>query len=264
MRIVVTRPAREAREWAAFFAARHHQPVELPLIDIAPAIDREALSRVWESVSSEPGQLPAVPYAAAMFVSANAVDHFFAARPPKAAGLPFARAWAPGPGTGTALRANGMPPEQIDEPRADAAQFDSETLWPVVAHQIVPGSKVLVVRGGDTVGQPHGRDWLAAQVRQAGGESHDLVAYVRRSVVWTPQQRTTATDAAQDGSIWLFSSSEAVGNLAALLPGQDWRDARAVATHERIAQAVRNIGFGRVRTSRPQREDVLASIESPQ
>jgi uroporphyrinogen-III synthase len=263
MRIVVTRPAREAREWAAFFASHLHQPVALPLIDIAPALDRQALANVWKLALDEaiPGQ---VPYKAAMFVSANAVDHFFAARPAKAAGLPFARAWAPGPGTGNALRANGMPPAQIDEPQADVAQFDSEALWPLVAQQITSGSRVLVVRGGDASGQAQGRDWLAAQVREAGGECHDLVAYVRRIAVWTPEQKALASEAASDGSVWLFSSSEAVANLAALLPAQDWSSARAVATHERISQAARHIGFGRVRTSRPQRADVLASIELPQ
>lgn len=274
MRIVVTRHAREAREWAAFFSAHQHHPVELPLIDIAPAADRQALARVWASVapgpsaslavSHAPVPYPAVPYAAAMFVSANAVNHFFAARPAKASGLPFGRAWAPGPGTGNALRANGMPPGQIDEPASGAAQFDSEALWPVVSSQIGNGSRVLLVRGGDAQGRASGRDWLAAQVREAGGQCEDIVAYVRRSVVWTPQQQQIAVEAARDGSVWLFSSSEAVGNLAALLPGQDWSDARAVATHERISEAVRNIGFGRVRTSRPQQADVLASIELPQ
>jgi uroporphyrinogen-III synthase len=46
------------------------------------------------------------------------------------------------------------------------------------------------------------------------------------------------------------------------LPGQSWAQARALATHPRIAQAVRALGFASVRESRPAFDDVLASIES--
>jgi uroporphyrinogen-III synthase len=62
--------------------------------------------------------------------------------------------------------------------------------------------------------------------------------------------------------VWLFSSSEAVANLRALLPDQSWQQARAVATHPRIAQAARDAGFAVVCESRPALADVVASIES--
>ena len=65
-----------------------------------------------------------------------------------------------------------------------------------------------------------------------------------------------------DGSLWLLSSSQALEHLCAALPGQDWRQARALATHPRIAQAARNAGFGEVRECRPALADVAASIES--
>jgi len=62
--------------------------------------------------------------------------------------------------------------------------------------------------------------------------------------------------------VWLFSSSEAIANLQLLAPGQSWQQARAVATHPRIAQAARAAGFGVVWESRASLDDVLASIES--
>ncbi len=71
-----------------------------------------------------------------------------------------------------------------------------------------------------------------------------------------------AQRAAGDGSVWLFSSSEAIANLGRLLPQQDWSGARAIATHERIAQAARNAGFGVVCPSRPAEADVVAALES--
>ena len=67
---------------------------------------------------------------------------------------------------------------------------------------------------------------------------------------------------ATDGSVWLFSSSEAVTNLCALAGGQSWSQARAVATHPRIALAARAAGFARVCEARPAMAELVASIES--
>ena len=76
------------------------------------------------------------------------------------------------------------------------------------------------------------------------------------------RSRDLATAASRDGSIWLFSSSEALAHLRGLLPAVDWHAARAVATHERIAQAAREAGFGRVGLASPRLADLVASIES--
>ena len=70
--------------------------------------------------------------------------------------------------------------------------------------------------------------------------------------------------AAHDGAVWIFSSSEAIANLVSQCPHQSWRHARAVATHQRIAQAAREAGFAVVCESRPSLQDVMASIESLQ
>lgn len=261
MRILVTRPLREAQEWVQALQQDGHDARALPLIGIGPAPDAAALQQAWHRLGE---------YQGAMFVSANAVAGFFEARPAGVADFSSARiatrAWATGPGTRQALLRAHVPLERIDAPPADAAQFDSEALWQIVGAGVGPGSRVLIVRGGDAAdgasSQGAGRDWFARHVHDAGGAVDFVVSYQRVRPPLDAGQLQRAQEAARDGTVWLFSSSEAIHNLQASLPGQDWRGARAVATHPRIAQAARAAGFAVVRESRPALADVCASIES--
>ena len=268
MRVIVTRPEREARGWSQELSARGLDPLVLPLITIGAVTDqsaRQALELAWQ-------RLP--EYFAVMFVSGNAVAHFFASKLPVAV-TPSAwsaidlgatwdlspRCWAPGPGTVQALQHAGVAARAIEAPDAQAGQFDSEALWQRVGSGVTAGARVLIVRGSDG-GASAGRDWLARQLAGAGALVEVVVAYERRAPVFSPQQAALAQQAAQDGSIWLFSSSQAIHHLTQLLPAQNWRQARAVATHPRIAQTARDAGFGVVCESRPTLDDVVASIES--
>lgn len=271
MRVIVTRPAREAAQWVQELSQQGVQAQALPLIQVGPVPELAPLQAAWR-------QLPA--FAAVMFVSANAAEQFFAAKPASASTSAFTaegalqpRAWATGPGTTAALLRAGVAPAVLDAPPADAAQFDSEALWARVSHQVQAGSRVLIVRGRDAVAAGAadtfapdaagvGRDWLAQRLQQAGARVEWVVAYQRTAPVWLAPERALAQQAASDGSVWLFSSTQAVTHLLALLPGQVWTAARAVATHARIAQALRNAGFGTVTESRPTLRDVMASIES--
>jgi uroporphyrinogen-III synthase len=243
MRVIVTRPAAEAAEWLQALRSRGFDAIGLPLIEIAAPADPLPLQRAWARIDS---------YRAAMFVSANAVRGFFAA---KMAGTAFgARAWATGAGTRNALLAAGVPAAQVDSPPADAAQFDSEALWEVVQHQCEAGCRVLLVRGGE------GRDWLGERLLERGVAVETVMAYSRRRPQWDAAQEALAASAS--GDAWLFSSSEAIANLRALAPQLQWRSARAIATHPRIAQAARDAGFGVVCESRPAVPDVVAALES--
>jgi uroporphyrinogen-III synthase len=251
MRVIVTRPAQEGQGWVERLRAHGVEALALPLIVIDAARETAPLRDAWQRLGS---------FRAVMFVSGNAVRGFFAHQP---AGQVFdLRAWAPGPGTANALLQAGVDAALIDGPAFDAAQFDSEALWLRVAPQARRGDTVLIVRGGAAQGHATGREWLGEQLAQAGARSEAVVAYVRRAPEWSAAQRALAAGAAADGSVWLFSSSEALGHLRMLMPGQDWRRARAVATHPRIAQAARDVGFGRVDLCRPAFEDVLGSLQS--
>jgi uroporphyrinogen-III synthase len=253
VRVVVTRPESEARRWLEDLRGRGFEALPLSLIAISPVAQPAALQAAWRQLAQ---------WQTVMFVSGNAVRQFFAEKPPGVAWPARTRAWATGTGTQEALLQAGVAAALIDAPAASAAQFDSETLWLQVRSQVAPGSRVLVVRGGDAEGAAAGRDWLAEQLHGAGAAVEIVVAYLRRAPVWSEAQCQLARDAAGADSAWLFSSSQAIAHLRALLPGQDWAQARAVATHPRIAQAARDAGFGVVCESRPTLEAVMAALES--
>lgn len=251
MPVIVTRPEQEARQLVQRLQDRGIAARALPLIAIGGAPDPQSLVQAWQGLAQ---------FRAAMFVSGNAAREFCACRPADA--VFDTRAWTTGPGTRDALVQCGVPADRIDMPPADAAQFDSEALWAVVRPQVRAGDRVLIVRGGDADGQASGRDWLRDQLVAAGAQPDTVVAYVRGLPSWDAAQRADAAAGAGDGSVWLFSSSEAVANLKQLLPGQSWAGSKAVATHPRIAQAVRSAGFGVVQETRPPFEAVLAALES--
>ena len=268
MRVIVTRPANEARKWVDALTDAGYDARALPLIGVLPAPDPSAVVASWLRLKT---------FNAVMFVSGNAVDHFFALKPALAPEFTEEdatqiRAFVTGPGSFSALRRVQVNAQRIDMPDRDTGQFDSETLWQVVAPRVRSGYRVLIVRGtggavnpgGNTQESPHGvgRDWFADQVRAAGGVVEFVVAYQRRSPELLASEREVARQAATDGSVWLFSSSEAIGNLVAAFPDQNWSRAKAVVTHSRIAQAAREAGFSVVCESRPTLAAIMASIES--
>ena len=289
-RVIVTRPAADAPAWVEPLRRAGFDVDALPLIDIGPAQapgSALALQRAWASLAD---------YAACFFVSGNAASFFFKSNQPLVTdsiasgainnealtarmpdfGWPATlRCMAPGPGTAKALRAAGVPEAQIDTPPAGSQQFDSQTVWQQLTPRDWRGQRVLIVRGDsppshdvpDTASDnpvAPGRDWIAQQWTTAGALVDFLVVYQRCAPRWTAAQQARARAASADGSVWLFSSSEAVGNLQGLaeLAGTDWRNARAVATHPRIAARVRAAGWGVVTTSRPTLADITRSIES--
>ena len=264
MRVIVTRPGPQAGKWVQAFRNAGMDALSLPLINICPVTDPEPVAAAWRSLLTND---------ALMFVSANAVEHFFGLRPESIAMDPTRagpRYWATGPGTVAALLAAGVVTEQIDAPDVAAVQFDSEALWQVVQSQVCSGWRVTVVRGNTEAEQPDGgltgkglgRDWLAEQLSEKGVEVEFVVAYERCAPVLQPGAVALVQFAAADASVWLFSSSEAVSNLLAIAAGVQWGSARAVTTHARIAAAAREAGFGVVCESRPDLAALIASIES--
>ena len=261
MRLIVTRPRREAQQWVLDLSAQGFEALALPLINIGPVDNAEALTSAWQHLSD---------YVAVMFVSANAVAYFFESNKhsdhgDRAVPAIKTRAWATGPGTTRALLKAGVAPEWLDAPALEAAQFDSEALWHRVSDQVTPGTRVLIVRGQDaagigSTGSGVGREWLAERIVHAGGTVDFVVSYQRSAPTFSPFEQALAQQAAIDGSVWLFSSSEALTHLVNKLPGQSFAGALALATHPRIAQAAKDAGFGRVLESRPTLADVIECL----
>jgi len=296
MRVIVTRPETDAQAWVDAIQKAGHEAVYLPLIEIGPAPDTQAVDLAWQ-------QWPR--WQAVMFVSAQAVRMFFAQRTHQ---VPIEtkhssqdsaevlgesagpRYWATGPGTRQALIEAGVAINRIDAPSGESAQFDSEALWQVVAPSLKKQAPVLIVRGNEDTSESNapttthaspspspspspsnnqpvnpqgvGRDWLAQQIVEAGASVEFVAAYSRRPPRWSAQQLGIAKKAASDGSVWCLSSSQAVLHLQAQLPLLKWDLARCVATHARIAQTARDLGFLKIVQTRPVLSDVLASLES--
>ncbi|MES2531610.1 MAG: uroporphyrinogen-III synthase [Pseudomonadota bacterium] len=251
-RVIVTRPAQESARWVDALRAAGLEAVPLPLIRINAMSDTAALQQARDHLRD---------YGALMFVSAAAVVHFFDGVVAVPASV---RCWATGPGTARALRQAGVGAGAIDMPSEDAAQFDSEALWALVRPQVLTGTRVLVVRGGDAEGRPSGRDWLAREIAAAGGRVDTVVAYRRLPPSFDENDERLATEGAAGQWLWLFSSSEAIGNLRRAAPDLHWQGAIAVATHPRIAEAARDAGFGVVHVCPPALPALVASIESLQ
>lgn len=285
-RVIVTRPARDAANWVEKLTNSGFKAQALPLIEIGPVSNLAGtglLQDAWRDCND---------YAACMFVSGNAVQYFFQQRTAVAQSNRLQKAinnialealnpWpaslrflAPGPGTAAELLAAGVPAAQIDSPPFEAGQFDSEALWQVVGQRDWSGKRVLVLRGQTNGTAPQtaaGRDWLAERFLAAGAQVDRLSVYQRSAPKLTGGQIQLVKNASRDGSVWLFSSSEALANLMKqpLLAGAeggsaglDWRSARAIATHPRIAQAVRAAGWGVVRESRPMLADTVEALRS--
>lgn len=237
LRLIVTRPAAQAADWVQQLAAFGLQAQALPLLGIEPVHDPAPLRAAWHALPS---------CKLVVFVSPNAVQHFFAVAP--ASAWPRAvLAGSTGPGTTQALRQAGVPVGQIVEPAAEAAQFDTEALWSRLQSMAWSAQRVLVVRG------ENGRDWLADVLRGHGAQVDFIAAYRRTPPRLDAAGHALLADACSHPAqhLWLFSSSEAVGCLHALAPAADWSQGRALASHPRIAQAARELGFGWVQLTAP-------------
>lgn len=249
-RVLVTRPARQAADWVTRLRAAGIDAAALPLIAIDAAPDPAALRSAWEQLRQ---------MRLAVFVSPNAAECFFSARPPAVSWPAGTRAAAVGPGTSRVLRALGVAAAQIVEPANTAPQFDSEALWEQLRGTDWRGAKVLIVRGDG------GREWLAQTLRAQGADVSHVCAYRRSAPCLENAQRDLLAAALLEPQrhLWFFSSSEAIANLETIAgPGADWSHARALATHPRIAESAQRLGFERVAQAHPAFDAVSACIQS--
>jgi len=249
MRVLVTRPQRQATAWVDSLREHGIDAAALPLIGIAGAPEPAAVVQAWATLHER---------RLVVFVSPNAVQSFFDLMPPGTGWAAGVLAASPGPGTTRILARLGVPQALIVEPAADAAQFDSESLWASLAVRDWHGASVLVVRG---VG---GRDWLVDRLTGAGASVDDVAAYARAAPAFGPAEQRlfdTALDAPRR-HVWLFSSSEAIDRLQALADAERWAAATAIATHPRIAARAQQLGFARVIACRPTLDAVVACIQS--
>jgi uroporphyrinogen-III synthase len=275
--------------WLQALQAADFDVLTLPLIAIESRADSPAVWAEWSGLQRN---------SAVMFVSANAVRHWFAGslaysqkwldamQQPVYQGP---RCWVPGPGTASALLQLGVPLHLIDQPRADAAQFDSEALWQVVRPQLAllqqrdvqtpASSRVLVVRGqthgavdnANNTNKPNetgqGRNWLAYQCKTMGMTVAHIAVYERVVPAYDGAvQRLLNQAAAAPHAIWLASSAQGWRNLEQLIElwggGDVLHQQRVLATHPTIADSVRALGWNQVVACRSALHDVLRALVS--
>ena len=252
MRLIVTRPAEQSAIWVDALTEQGVDALALPLIGVGPASDPTMVTAAWRELDAT---------GLAMFVSANAVRHFFDHRPAAHPWPGDTIAASTGPGTTAALTTAGVPSAQIVEPAPDSAQFDSESLWRRLLDRDWNGVRALIVRGDG------GRDWLADTLREHGANVDFVSAYSRRAPDWDGAEQQVLDAALQrpEQHVWLFSSSEAIGHLADRLSALKRplpATTRAIATHPKIASRALDAGFSEVRQCRPALADVIACIQS--
>jgi uroporphyrinogen-III synthase len=286
--VLVTRPEPQASQWADSLRQLGLPAQPLPLMSTQSAPTPEAVQQLWREVLGDAGRAAdAAPiWRALMFVSPAAVHWFFAQRP-----RPDARSsalhpptWpehtlliAPGLGTARALydalQAAQLGPTQVLHPPADAEQFDSEHLWPVLKPLDWQGQQVGILSGGDAE-QAKGRQWLTLRWQEAGAQVHTVLCYQRGPAHWSAAQQALARQAwAQPAQhLWLCSSSEALAllhshQLPTLWPHAPESGARALtpahrllATHPRIAEAAAQIGWVDIGTCPPTLDAVARAV----
>jgi uroporphyrinogen-III synthase len=269
MPVLVTRPEPQASAWVADLRGQGVDAHALPLIAIEGPAQPQAVQHLWQTLPSQ---------RLLMFVSPAAVAWFFKLRPDGLMWPAGTLAATPGPGTARALqeagRAVGLPVEQILCPDTDAAQFDSESLWPVLSPLDWQDQHVSIISGGDQ-NEAIGRNWLTAQWQARGAQVQSVLTYQRGAGQWSPSQQALAHQALQAPAdhIWLFSSSQAIDLLVShhlpmlaasqpdILP-VDWSGARALCTHPKIAQKAAQLGFSRIEQARPTLDAVVQALRT--
>jgi len=232
--IALTRPPEQAVSTVRALRAVGATVLEYPVLDIV-------------AIAAAPPKLPAPAYAA-IFVSANAVQHGAALVRDIARTSPGLLVFAIGNATATALRDAGF--ENVVSPQQSS---DSEGLLALSQLQSgqVKGQHIVLVRGGSTGG---GRKLIEETLAGRGAGTHAIECYERRVAAPSPEQRAAllaALQAPRKPAVMALSV-ETLENLLDTMTGIDsgagnlLRSAVLLVPHARIAAAARERGFANV------------------
>ena len=158
-RVLVTRPREQAGELVDRLTALGADPIEAPVIRIAPPEDRTQLLQA----AADPAGFDWI-----VFTSANAVDAFMAAlleRHHDVRMLKGPKLCTVGPGTADRLATYGIKADLLPD------EFRAEGVVRAIANGQVEGLRVLLPRADI------GREVIAQELRHAGAVVTDVVAY---------------------------------------------------------------------------------------
>jgi uroporphyrinogen-III synthase len=237
--IVITRPARQAALLAQQIAAVGGTPLIFPTIAILPPDDTQALDDVRRRLAQ---------FDYAIFVSANAAE--FGIGDPAAwpVALP---AFAPGPGTATALAAAG-----IGEVRQPRTTMDSEGLLELDDFVAPAGKRVVIFRGGT------GRDLLGDTLTARGAHVTRVDCYRRARPQGGAEGLTAAWRERRVDAITV-TSSEGLDNLWEMLDAYGRSELAATpafVSHPRIAERAHALKLAHVVVAEPTDAGLIASL----
>jgi len=194
------------------------QPVELPLLELAPLPPGGGRDLSEEAAGAE----------LVIAVSPSAVS--------------FGREWWPrtwppactvagvGSGTGRAWRTAGA--TEVIEPQGAG---DSEALLAHHSLQQVAGRRIIILRGEG------GRDLLGPTLQGRGAQVAEWICYRRQAPPGLAASLRALLHDPPDA--WVVTSSEALAHLEAAWPDGEPRSAPLFAPHPRIAEAGRRAGW---------------------
>ena len=191
--VVITRPAAQAEALALRLSASGC-PVRLfPLLEIQPLADTTELSATLAKLND---------YAMVAFVSPNAIDAVFAHLTDWPKNVIAA---VVGEGSRIALARHGVTDANatIISP-SDKQRTDSETLLLELDLDALRGKKVLIVRAES------GRELLADQLRAAGVDVEQIVAYQRLAPTLDEARLVALRTLLAEQNDWIITSSEAL------------------------------------------------------
>ncbi len=228
--VLIARPAGAGASLAGAARERGARAFTLPTASLRPTADPAAARAGLRALRRAH---------AVVFTSAPAVRFAWRVAP----ALRLSRALpvlGVGPATARALRRHGVVAQ------APASRYDSEGL---LEHPILRGPRGATVA---VVTAPDGRGLLQAALRARGFALREVHTY-RRVPPRINARHRRMLRACEPSAVLLVSSADAVTALATLLDADDFRRLtrlRAVAASARVAAALRDAGFRRLRVAR--------------
>lgn len=224
LHVVVTRPSHQAQNFVRLLQAAGATPILYPTMAIAPPAD---------PVAMQAGLAQLAEYDAVIFISANAVEHAWAALSAgQRQSLRRKVVGAIGAATARTLQHYG-----ITVAWQPTGGYTSEDFLALPAVQAVAGMRILVVRGQG------GREQLAAALRQRGAHV-DYVEVYRR--VPPPLPTISLQDQYEKGELDIIAitSQEGLANLRNLLQDPPWlKRLPLLVGSQRLAAMARQDGF---------------------
>lgn len=212
--IVVTRPADQARAFAALLEAGGARVLQAPTIAIEPPDSWEPLDRALDQVAT---------FTWVVFTSVNGVamvDRRLRERGRAWGALASARLAAIGPATEAALAEHGLRVDAVPD------HYRAEGLVARLRGRVGPGDRVLLPRAAKT------RDVLVTELVRTGAEVTEVAAYTTRRVEADAARLREAFAAGAVDAV-TFTSSSTARNFAELFTEEQrraWLGAVTVAS----------------------------------